>query len=615
MDRFYLGPHSYYLQDSENNLTINDVSSPQMSTDFIKHTRKKFNLGINPYAYWIRFTIDATRVKGNNRKWLMYLGWPNYIDYATLYSPVNEDTGWSIKEFGRILPSGPDLHPSSPATFLTTESSVRQVTFYLRVESSDTKLLPLQIMTEDKYQSISQKRLIWFGIYYGIMLSMFLYNLILVISLKEYNRLYYLFYLISLAIVFLGLNGLLQEYFQFGMDFVRVLLLTALCFVYFWANLFAKSFLITIKHAPLFDKLLSVNMVIAIVMAAMIPFTARALMTAAINIAGILIPSVVLMATITTWQRGFRPARFFLLAFAVLIFTTIYEALVVFDVLPYFTRHATQIGSAIEVILLQLALADRIKILSQEQDRINQSLYLAREVQQNLLPHKNPQIEKLDVAGKSIYCDETGGDYYDYIISGEGKNAQIGIAIGDVAGHGISSALLMAAVRSSLRQRSSRPGNAADIISDVNAQLSRDVEESGQFMTMFYMVIDPAKMNIQWVRAGHDPGILYDPETGTFEELGGSGIALGVMDNFEYKAYTKTAIKPGQIFFLSTDGIWEARNKNGQMFGKEPIYDFFRNNSSLSADEMVNALLETLSTFLEGTKTEDDITLVIIKIK
>jgi serine phosphatase RsbU (regulator of sigma subunit) len=443
---------------------------------------------------------------------------------------------------------------------------------------------------------------------------MFLYNLILFLSLREYNRLYYLFYLICMSIVFLGLNGLLQAFFHIGIESVRAILLTSLCFVYFWASWFAKSFLITGKHTPFFDKLLSICMILALALAAMISVTTKIWGTAAINIFGIMLPPVVLLAAVKTWWRGFRPARFFLLAFAVLILSTIYEALVVFDVLPYITRLTSQVGSAIEVIFLQLALADRIKVLSQERERIKQSLYLAREVQQNLLPHKSPQIDQLDIAGRSIYCDETGGDYYDFILGNASKNEQISIVLGDVSGHGISSALLMSAVRSSLRQRSSMPGSGTDIISDVNRQLAHDVEDSGQFMTMFYLTIDLINRHIQWVRAGHDPAIFYDPTKDSFEELGGEGVALGVMEDWQFKEYKKSDLCKGQIIFLSTDGIWEARNQEGEMFGKESIYEMIRNCSSFTADEILDAIFESLNRFQRGAKIEDDITVVIIKI-
>ena len=206
-----------------------------------------------------------------------------------------------------------------------------------------------------------------------------------------------------------------------------------------------------------------------------------------------------------------------------------------------------------------------------ERERMQQSLNLAREVQQNLLPKRNLKVNGFDIAGKSIYCDETGGDYYDFISIEYADKQKIAVAIGDVAGHGISSALLMATVRSSLRFRASLPGSAATIMADVNRQLVQDVEDSGQFMTMFLLAFTTGSNQLEWVRAGHDPAIIYDPATDLFNELGGPGIALGVDSEWVYEDNKKTDLSKGQIIFLSTDGIWEARNNNGEMLGKQPI--------------------------------------------
>jgi serine phosphatase RsbU (regulator of sigma subunit) len=612
--RYFLGPYLAYLEDPQKKLTIEDVSSPQMSAHFVRHTGKMLNLGLNSSAYWIRFTVDAYKDQTSRNKWLLYFDWPNKIDYATLYIPKFSDAGWFTKEVGRILPTGPDPQPSTPIAFLPPESLIQPVTFYLRVESSEAKLIPLQILTDEAYQGVSRARSLWFGVYYGIMLAMFLYNLILLISLREINRFYYLLYLISLNLLFLESNGLLWEFLQIGIHLGQVLVLIFISITFFWAILFAKAFLITKENAPFFDKLLSGAIVLALVLAAMIPLASLSWMTVAISIQSILVPPIFLLAGLICWRRGFRSARFFVLAFAFLALSTMYEALAFFGVLPYLTPYSGQFGSAIEVILLQLALADRFRTLSLEHNLIKQSLDLAREVQQNLLPHKNPQMGRLDIAGRSIYCDETGGDYYDFITGDTSKNGKITIAIGDVSGHGISSALLMATVRSSLRQRLSQPGDAGDIISDVNRQLVHDVEDSGQFMTMFYLSIDATKMQAHWVRAGHDPAIFYDPGTDSFEELGGSGIALGIEGDWKYQQYLKTALNRGQIIFLSTDGIWEAFNPKGDMFGKERIYDIIRKNSSLSAQEIINLILGSLKSFQQGAQIEDDITLVVIKI-
>jgi serine phosphatase RsbU (regulator of sigma subunit) len=594
IDRYFLGPFLAYLEDSPKKLTIDDVSSSS--------------------AYWIRFTVDAFADQTLQHNWLLYFDWPNRIDYATLYIPKFPDGGWFTREVGRILPTGLDPQPSTPAAFLPAQSFIQPVTFYLRVESSEAKHLPLQILTDEAYRRVSRGRSLWFGVYYGIMLAMFFYNLILLISLREPNRFYYLMYLIFIGLLFLKSNGLFWEYFQVSPHLGEVLVLIFISQTFFWANLFAKSFLITKKNAPFFDKLLTGAMVLALVLPAMIPFVNLTWMTVAISLQSIVVPPIFMLTALTCWRRGFRPARFFLLAFAFLALSTMYEASVVLGVLPYLTLYSGQYGSAIEVIVLQLALADRFRTLSMEHSMIKQSLDLAREVQQNLLPHKDPQLESLDIAGRSIYCDETGGDYYDFITGDNGENRNLSIAIGDVSGHGISSALLMATVRSSLRQRLSQPGDANGIISDVNRQLAHDVEDSGQFMTLFYLMIDPTKKQLQWVRAGHDPAIFYDPDTDTFEELGGSGVALGVMEDSVFKAYTKTPLRKGQIIFLSTDGIWEACNQKKEMFGKAAIYDIIRKHSALSANEILNVMLETLDRFQEGAKVEDDITMVVIKI-
>lgn len=249
-----------------------------------------------------------------------------------------------------------------------------------------------------------------------------------------------------------------------------------------------------------------------------------------------------------------------------------------------------------------------------ERERMQQSLNLAKEVQQNLLPKNNLSLEGLDIAGKSVYCDETGGDYYDFIAIGQGDHKKIGVAIGDVSGHGISSALLMATVRSALRQRAALTGDIGQIISDVNRQLAADVEDTGQFVTLFFLLLDAGKGKLEWVRAGHDPAVLYDPQKENFAELGGAGIALGINARWVYEGSKSTDVSKGQIIFLSTDGIWEACNRQGEMLGKEPILKAIRQNAALDAARIIDAVFKVLKDFTAGAKIEDDITAVVIKI-
>jgi len=249
-----------------------------------------------------------------------------------------------------------------------------------------------------------------------------------------------------------------------------------------------------------------------------------------------------------------------------------------------------------------------------ERDQIRQSLYLAKEVQQTLLPRKSPEVDGLDIAATIVYCDETGGDYYDFLDARETHPGEFTAVIGDVSGHGIPSALMMATGRAFLRQRSMLPGAAADIVSDVNRQMTRDFEESGSFMTLFYLTIDTSNMCLYWVRAGHDPAIFYDPATDTFEELRGAGIALGVDSDGGYEQFQKTGLKKGQVIVLGSDGLWEARNPKGEMFGKEPIHQIIRQNPKAVAREILTSSFNAFNVFLGDRAPEDDVTLVVIKI-
>ena len=223
-----------------------------------------------------------------------------------------------------------------------------------------------------------------------------------------------------------------------------------------------------------------------------------------------------------------------------------------------------------------------------ERDRIKQSLSLAKEIQQSLFPKQALKTEGFEAAGRSLYCDETGGDYYDFIPMAGSDVPRWGVAVGDVSGHGIPAALLMATVRSSLRQRASHPGSVDRIIADVNRQITSDVGHSGEFITMFFLVIDPVKMELEWVRAGHDPALLYD--------------------------LRRAGILPVQVILLGTDGLWEAANPQGEMLGRRPIHDVIRQNCALSANEILESILASLKKFQAGAKQEDDVTLVIIKV-
>ncbi|MFZ0241745.1 MAG: SpoIIE family protein phosphatase [Desulfobacterales bacterium] len=242
------------------------------------------------------------------------------------------------------------------------------------------------------------------------------------------------------------------------------------------------------------------------------------------------------------------------------------------------------------------------------------ALRLAGEVQKSLLPQKAPLIPGIEIFGKTISCDEIGGDYYDFIMRSETPKSQLSVVVGDISGHGVDSALLMTTARAFLRMRASQPGSITEIVSDMNRHLSEDVIDTGKFMTLFYLTVDANRKSIEWVRAGHEPAWLYDPNENRFEELKGPGLALGVVEDYEYSSNRRSNLKKGQMIIVGTDGIWEGHNKVGEMFGKQRVQVLTRAYASSGAENIVNAIFNEHHLFTQDAKSEDDLTMVIIKI-
>lgn len=243
------------------------------------------------------------------------------------------------------------------------------------------------------------------------------------------------------------------------------------------------------------------------------------------------------------------------------------------------------------------------------------ALVLAGEVQKSLLPIEMPKVKGLDIAGRNVSCDEIGGDYYDFIRRHDSRKGAFSIVVGDISGHGVDSALLMTTARAFLRMRASQPGSISEIVTAMNNHLVHDVLDTGKFMTLFCLTIDPEQKYLEWVRAGHDPAFIYTPQDDQFEELKGSGIALGVTEEFQFLENRKDGLKDGQIIAIGTDGIWEAFNVSGEMFGKKRFQDIIKAHADKSADVILNAVYAELNSFTTGRKSDDDITLVIVKIK
>jgi len=244
--------------------------------------------------------------------------------------------------------------------------------------------------------------------------------------------------------------------------------------------------------------------------------------------------------------------------------------------------------------------------------RLVSALKVAEEVQQNLLPLRPPRIAGVDLAGVSQYCDETGGDYFDYLELPDGR---LGIIVADAADHGIGSALHMATARAFMRFAAHHYRHPADLMEVVNRDLTCDGGATGRFITAFFLEIDVSGRRLRWSRAGHEPALVFDPTTRQFSALDGKGIALGVDETASYRSSEKKDWSAGSIILIGTDGIHEARNTDGEYFGHQRLRDLIAQHHEEDAEAIKEIILEAVDAFRDGFPMEDDLTLVAIKLR
>jgi len=244
---------------------------------------------------------------------------------------------------------------------------------------------------------------------------------------------------------------------------------------------------------------------------------------------------------------------------------------------------------------------------------LRQAIQLATDVQQALLPSDAMKFDGMEVVGRCRYCDETGGDYFDFIDVAPTAGGGMLIAVGDVMGHGLPAALLMASARAALRCPVAPDTRLSEMLGRVNHVL--DSDRNFQFMTLTLLLVDPRAGSARWASAGHDPPILLRAGSGEFSELEGGDVPLGVDGSTAYEEYRGDGLCDGDLIFIGTDGIWEAENSERKMYGKDRLRAVLREHSQAPVGEIADAVERELESFRGEVPQKDDVTFVVIRIR
>jgi len=247
-----------------------------------------------------------------------------------------------------------------------------------------------------------------------------------------------------------------------------------------------------------------------------------------------------------------------------------------------------------------------------EREQMVHGLELARQIQLNLLPGFSPFLPGVQIFGTSLFCDETGGDFYDYLVRDGQEGEELVVMIGDVTGHGVGSALLMASVRAYMKAHLQQSVDLVEVMNRTNGLICRDVTGSGHFVTVFLMSFRPVTRQATWVGAGHDPAFFQTFDGTQCIKLEGQDIPLGVDPNWSYTEASARLSKG--VLLLGTDGIWEAVDAQTAMFGKDRMIQILKDTVQAPPQEIAARIFAEVEAFTGTVRIEDDRTVVIARL-
>jgi len=368
-----LGQHMQVFEDPLGDAQIDEVASPAFESRFQPHRTAVFNAGYSRSAYWVRVDLHyrPQTVQGA-RRWLLEVAYPP-LDSLQLYLPdgkggyrLARDTGdtrpWASREIGQ-----------GNYLFEVQLPTDRPQRLYLRVQSEGSIQVPLSLWSHHAYLEAQPGRLYVLGMIYGVLLAMLVYNLFIYISIRDPSYLYYILYIAAFGLYQVSVNGAGVQFLwsdrSWWANAATPLLIGA---TGLFGCLFTRSFLRTAEHSRWVDWLLRLIIVFSVLVMALAMAADYGVALRLATALALLFTLAVFAAGILAWLRGMRVARYFIIAWSALLVGGQINTLMVLGHLPhnFLTMYASQLGAALEVVLLSMALADRINGLKDERAKI-----------------------------------------------------------------------------------------------------------------------------------------------------------------------------------------------------------------------------------------------------
>ena len=648
--RYALGPYMEILEDPRREWSIQDVSSPAFNPRFVPAADTVPNYGYSSSAYWVRLRLSRT-----GEAPLVWLLENAYVSMDSMTFYRQRGGAWESREVGDAVPFHAREVPHRTAVLrlhLANEAHASEE-FYFRFVTEGSVQIDLRLWAPEVFAESALYEQYGFGLYYGLFGAMIVYNFFLFFAVGDRSYLYYVFYTISFGLMMMTLNGLAFQFLWPGWpQWSNHALLFFFCATVFGGVLFSRNFLETWKFVPRLDLLLQFLIGFAPVFAFASLFFTYSNAVRLVVVLSLVTCVAVVLSGFLAYVRGFDPARFYLLAWMGPMAGGILFTMRNMDLLPsmFLTDHGLQIGSAVEVLLLSLALGDRINVLRRQhhevsralnesleeqvgertrelnealrelrrtheelidKDRvIQEELNIAAKIQRGILPPAETRWAGVRILSHYESIEKIGGDFFDIEPLDDGRLA---LLIADVSGHGIPAALLTTMAKIVFAEALERHTSPAEILSFLNESMRRTVKTE-EFLTAFCVRID-RDYRVTYSSAGHHHGFLLRRSQHQADRMETGGVVLGLIESSAVRFEDKTdRLAVGDRMFLFTDGIVEATNDRMEVFGRRRLYEALMESLGLSLEEQKLWVLREWRSFVGAAPVQDDVSFLLLEV-
>ena len=358
------------LEDREGHSSVEEVVFGPQSRWRRPENGDALNFGLSASAFWFRFRITQG-ISSNDEGGFITLGPGDW--WLDIGAAMPERMNSAVYLAGGPTEPLIQLDPNRLRLYKIPLLPTVIQEYYVRVDSDTALAMAPRMIKLESYVKSQSNRFILLGLYYGMIIAVIIYNLFAYFSLDDKSYLWFALHLFFLVLSFAGINGLIENYVLVGNpDLSGTVCRTFIGFVYFFGGLFTRSFLITWRNAPKFDRLILIYITVALLLAVFNPVSPPRFINAAMVLESLFAPVITILAGLLLFNRGFKPARFFVLAWTVFILGVLMMALTFGGMLPYslFTLYASQIGSAVSAVLFTVAFGDRVKTLRLEKETL-----------------------------------------------------------------------------------------------------------------------------------------------------------------------------------------------------------------------------------------------------